>query len=120
MASVASHASFLPPVLTFCGAAVIAVPIFRFIGLSAVLGYLAAGIVIGPSGLKLVGDPETIATVGTRRGAPALHHRPGAEAVPSLVHEAGHLRLRVSPVGRDRALPRRSGCQHRLCPQSRL
>jgi monovalent cation:proton antiporter-2 (CPA2) family protein len=63
MASVASHASFLPPVLTFCGAAVIAVPIFRFIGLSAVLGYLAAGIVIGPSGLSLVGDPQTIATV---------------------------------------------------------
>lgn len=63
MASVASHASFLPPVLTFCGAAVIAVPVFRFIGLSAVLGYLAAGIAIGPSGLSLVGDPQTIATV---------------------------------------------------------
>ena len=48
MASAASHVSFLPPVLTFCGAAVIAVPVFRFIGLSAVLRYLAAGIVIGP------------------------------------------------------------------------
>ncbi|HZH10275.1 MAG TPA: monovalent cation:proton antiporter-2 (CPA2) family protein [Microvirga sp.] len=63
MASTASHVSFLPPVLTFCGAAVIAVPVFRFIGLSAVLGYLAAGVVIGPSGLSLVGDPQTIATV---------------------------------------------------------
>jgi monovalent cation:proton antiporter-2 (CPA2) family protein len=63
MATAASHVSFLPPVLTFCGAAVIAVPVFRLLGLSAVLGYLAAGVVIGPSVLGLVGDPETIATV---------------------------------------------------------
>jgi monovalent cation:proton antiporter-2 (CPA2) family protein len=63
MASTASHVSFLPPILTFCGAAVVAVPVFRLLGLSAVLGYLAAGVVIGPSGLRLVGDPETIATV---------------------------------------------------------
>ena len=55
--------AFLPPILTFCGAAVVAVPLFRLLGLSAVLGYLAAGVVIGPSGLALVGDPETIATV---------------------------------------------------------
>src|SRR5690349_2917875 len=63
MAATASHVSFLPPILTFCGAAVVAVPLFRLLGLSAVLGYLAAGIVIGPSGLSLVGEPETIATV---------------------------------------------------------
>ncbi len=63
MASPASHVSFLPPILTFCGAAVIAVPVFRFFGLSAVLGYLAAGIAIGPSGLSLVADPGTVATV---------------------------------------------------------
>lgn len=63
MADTASHVSFLPPILTFCGAAVVAVPLFRLLGLSAVLGYLAAGVVIGPSGLSLVGEPETIATV---------------------------------------------------------
>lgn len=63
MASTASHVSFLPPILTFCGAAVVAVPIFRLLGLSAVLGYLAAGVAIGPSGLSLVEDPQTIATV---------------------------------------------------------
>lgn len=63
MASAASHVSFLPPVLTFCGAAVIAVPAFRFLGLSAVLGYLAAGVVIGPSVMGLVGDPLTITSV---------------------------------------------------------
>ncbi|HEX2137377.1 MAG TPA: monovalent cation:proton antiporter-2 (CPA2) family protein [Microvirga sp.] len=63
MASAATHASLLPPVLTFCAAAVIAVPLFRLIGLSAVLGYLAAGVAIGPSGLRLVEDPETTASV---------------------------------------------------------
>ncbi|HEY8383151.1 MAG TPA: monovalent cation:proton antiporter-2 (CPA2) family protein [Microvirga sp.] len=63
MASAASHVSFLPPVLTFCAAAVVAVPVFRLAGLSAVLGYLAAGVAIGPSGFSLVGDPQTTATV---------------------------------------------------------
>jgi monovalent cation:proton antiporter-2 (CPA2) family protein len=63
MANAASHVSFLPPILTFCGAAAVAVPVFRFMGLSAVLGYLAAGVAIGPSGFGLVGDPQTIATV---------------------------------------------------------
>ena len=63
MAGAASHASFLPPVLTFCGAAVVAVPMFRLIGQSAVLGYLAAGVTIGPSGFRLIGDPGTTASV---------------------------------------------------------
>jgi monovalent cation:proton antiporter-2 (CPA2) family protein len=59
MANAVSHVSFLPPVLVFCTAAVIAVPLFRRLGQSAVLGYLAAGVVIGPAGLSLVSDPET-------------------------------------------------------------
>lgn len=42
------------------GAAVIAVPLFRRIGLGSVLGYLAAGLAIGPFGLKLFQEPETI------------------------------------------------------------
>ena len=63
MVSTASHVSFLPPVLTFRVAAVIVVPVFRFIGFSAVLGYLDAGVVIGSSVLGLVGDPQSITTV---------------------------------------------------------
>ncbi|HVL73601.1 MAG TPA: monovalent cation:proton antiporter-2 (CPA2) family protein [Beijerinckiaceae bacterium] len=55
--------SFLPPVLIFCAAAVIGVPLFRLLGLSAVLGYLAAGVVIGPSGLRLIAHPETVSGV---------------------------------------------------------
>ncbi len=56
----ASHTSYLPPILTFCAGAVLAVPIFRKLGQSAVLGYLAAGIVIGPSVLAVIKDPDAI------------------------------------------------------------
>ena len=60
MADAVSHASYLPPILTFCTGAVIAVPLFRKLGLSAVLGYLAAGVVIGPSLLGVIKDPDAI------------------------------------------------------------
>ena len=42
------------------GAALVSVLIFRKLGLGAVLGYLVAGIVIGPDVLGLTGDAETI------------------------------------------------------------
>ncbi len=41
-------------------AGVLAVPIFKRIGLGSVLGYLAAGLAIGPFGLKLFSEPQTI------------------------------------------------------------
>jgi glutathione-regulated potassium-efflux system ancillary protein KefC len=46
--------------LIYLGAAVIAVPLARAIGMGAILGYLAAGIAIGPWGLKLVQDGQDI------------------------------------------------------------
>jgi len=46
----------LASALIYLLAAVIAVPIAKRLGLGAVLGYLIAGILIGPSVLKLVGD----------------------------------------------------------------
>lgn len=42
----------------FLAAAVVAVPLFKRFGLGSVLGYLAAGVAIGPSGLELVHDVE--------------------------------------------------------------
>ena len=42
----------------FLAATVVAIPLFRKLGLSSVLGYLAAGIVIGPYGLRFVQDSE--------------------------------------------------------------
>ena len=44
----------------FLAAAVIFVPLFSRFGLGSVLGYLAAGIVIGPWGFKFIGDIESI------------------------------------------------------------
>jgi monovalent cation:proton antiporter-2 (CPA2) family protein len=44
----------------FLGAAVVAVPLFRRLGLGSILGYLAAGVVIGPRGLGLFDDPESV------------------------------------------------------------
>ena len=42
-------------------AAVVAVSLFRFLRLSSILGYVAAGLVIGPWGLNLIGDVSRIA-----------------------------------------------------------
>jgi len=44
----------------YLSAAVIAVPLFKKLRLGAVLGYLAAGIIIGPHALGLVSDVENI------------------------------------------------------------
>ncbi|MEY4753082.1 MAG: hypothetical protein RJA44_757 [Pseudomonadota bacterium] len=45
--------------LTFLAAAVVAVPLARALGLGAIIGYLGAGIAIGPWGLKLITAPDT-------------------------------------------------------------
>ena len=47
-------------VVALLGAAVVAVPLFKRAGLGSVLGYLAAGLVIGPFGLKLFTSPQAI------------------------------------------------------------
>ena len=52
------HSSWLITTLVYLAAAVVAVPLAKALGLGAIIGYLAAGIAIGPWGLKLVTDPE--------------------------------------------------------------
>jgi glutathione-regulated potassium-efflux system ancillary protein KefC len=52
--------SWLQSSLVYLGAAVLAVPLARLLGLGSIIGYLAAGIVIGPWGLKLVTDTQTM------------------------------------------------------------
>jgi len=52
--------NFLEQALIYLAAGVIAVPLFKRIGLGSVLGYLAAGMAIGPWGLRLIGDPQTV------------------------------------------------------------
>ncbi len=46
--------------LVYLGAAVLAVPLARLLGLGAIIGYLGAGIAIGPWGLRLVTDAQSI------------------------------------------------------------
>jgi glutathione-regulated potassium-efflux system protein KefB len=53
----------LPSVLVFLVAVVIAVPLARKLKLGSVMGYLAAGVVIGPYGLSWVRNPEAIAGI---------------------------------------------------------
>jgi glutathione-regulated potassium-efflux system ancillary protein KefC len=52
--------SLLANAVVYLGAAVLAVPLARRLGLGAVLGYLLAGMAIGPWGLKLITEVETI------------------------------------------------------------
>jgi len=52
--------SWLSSSLIYLSAAVIAVPVSRALGLGSIIGYLAAGIVIGPWGLGLVREVEDI------------------------------------------------------------
>ena len=55
-----AHGVDLIQVVGLLAAGVVAVPIFRRLGLGSVLGYLAAGLAIGPFGLRLVSDPHAI------------------------------------------------------------
>lgn len=48
------------PAIVLMGAAVIAVPLFQRLGLGSVLGYFAAGALVGPSVLGLFTDPDAI------------------------------------------------------------
>jgi glutathione-regulated potassium-efflux system protein KefB len=59
----AHHGVDLIPVVALLAAGVVAVPLFKRFGLDSVLGYLAAGLVIGPYGLGLFDDPETIISI---------------------------------------------------------
>lgn len=52
--------SFLFSTFVFLCAAVVAVPISKRLGLGSVLGYLIAGVLIGPSVLSMIKQPEAI------------------------------------------------------------
>jgi len=60
MAAEAASGSELVQVVALLTAGVVAVPIFRRMRLGSILGYLAAGLVIGPFGLRVFSEPEAI------------------------------------------------------------
>ncbi|HWU66861.1 MAG TPA: monovalent cation:proton antiporter-2 (CPA2) family protein, partial [Methylophilus sp.] len=53
-----NNSDFLVQAAIYLASAIILVPIFKRLGLGSVLGYLIAGILIGPFALKLIADPE--------------------------------------------------------------
>lgn len=59
-ADAAHHGVDLVPIVALLAAGAIAVPLFKWLGLGAVLGYLAAGLLLGPSGIGLISDPASM------------------------------------------------------------
>ncbi|WP_130932092.1 MULTISPECIES: monovalent cation:proton antiporter-2 (CPA2) family protein [unclassified Pseudomonas] len=55
--------SLLQAAVVFLLAAVLTVPLAKRLQLGAVLGYLFAGVIIGPSGLGLISDTESVAHI---------------------------------------------------------
>lgn len=51
---------YLIDIFALLGAAIVAVPIFQRLGLGSVLGYLAAGAIVGPWGFGFIGEVEEI------------------------------------------------------------
>ncbi|WP_129792338.1 monovalent cation:proton antiporter-2 (CPA2) family protein [Sphingosinicella sp. CPCC 101087] len=58
--AVEAHGIDLVPIIALLGAAIVAAPLFQRLGLGSVLGYLAAGVVIGPFGIGLVTEPAQL------------------------------------------------------------
>jgi CPA2 family monovalent cation:H+ antiporter-2 len=54
------EAHLLRPVLIILAAAIVVVSLFRRVRVTPVLGYLVAGVLIGPHGLRLVNDVEAV------------------------------------------------------------
>lgn len=52
--------TFITQALLFIGTAVILVPLFQWLGLGTIIGYLVAGMVVGPFGLAMVNDSESL------------------------------------------------------------
>jgi glutathione-regulated potassium-efflux system protein KefB len=87
--AVESHGFDLLPAVALLGAGVVAVPIFRRLGLGSVLGYLVAGIVIGPFGIGLFQDPESILSIA-ELGVVMLLFIIGLELKPSRLWGLRH------------------------------
>jgi glutathione-regulated potassium-efflux system ancillary protein KefC len=73
--------------------AVALVPLFKWLGLGTVLGYLAAGVAVGPFGFRLISDTETIHSI-SEFGVVIMLFLVGIE-----VHPAELWRLRNKVLG---------------------
>jgi Kef-type K+ transport system membrane component KefB len=88
------HDNVLLQAFVYLAAAVAAVPIARRLGMGAVLGYLLAGIVIGPFGLRLVGEGREDVLHAAEFGVVMMLFLIGLELRPSMLW-----RMRMAVVG---------------------
>lgn len=77
---------FLVQATVFLAAAVVGVPLLKRFGLSSVIGYIAAGAAIGPWGLGLAGDVESVRAF-SEIGIVLLLFLIGLELLPSRLWE---------------------------------
>jgi glutathione-regulated potassium-efflux system ancillary protein KefC len=75
----------LAMVLVYLAAAVVFVPLAKWLGLGAVLGYLVAGVAIGPWVLGLVGDEGHSVSHFAEFGVPVMLFLVGLELRPALL-----------------------------------
>ena len=85
---------FFYQALVYLGAAVISVPIAKRLGLGSVLGYLLAGIIIGPFGIALIGSEGQSVMHFAEFGVVMMLFLIGLELEPSLLWK-----LRVPILG---------------------
>jgi glutathione-regulated potassium-efflux system protein KefB len=78
--------SGLVQALVYLGAAALFVPLFKRTGLGSVLGYLVAGAVIGPSGLRLIGESDLVQSI-SELGVVLLMFLVGLELNPTRLWE---------------------------------
>ena len=83
-------------VVVLLAAGVVAVPLFKRLGLGSVLGYLAAGLAIGPFGLGLFTEPQAILHVA-ELGVVMFLFVIGLEMQPSPAVEPAPRDLRPGP-----------------------
>jgi len=97
--------SGLIDLLWFLLASVLAVPLFRRLGLSAVLGYLFVGLLLGPFGLRVISSPESMLTL-SEFGVMMMLFVIGLELSPTKLWQmrqrifvAGSLQVGLSALG---------------------
>lgn len=77
-----NESSLTQTALIFLGAAIVMVPLVRKLGLSAVIGFILGGIIIGPFGLKLTGNDSNDIMQATEFGVIMLLFLVGLEIEP--------------------------------------
>ena len=92
--------NFLLQLFIFLAAAAIAVPIAKKLGLGSVLGYLVAGMIIGPFGVSLIQNVDEVMHF-TEFGVVMMLFLVGLELRPSMLWR---MRLPILGIGGHRSL----------------